>query len=302
MSAAEHGAPRLALVLGSGGVKSVAALGMVEVLESAGIRPDLIVGCSAGAMFGALIAAGLAATEAQRVAMSLWSRDLTSQRRRRAWLDLGLAPWAGARGTAGHRFGETFALRDDRRINERLHQAFGVTAFSSLRIPMVINTTDAVSGEQVLLRHGLVRDALRASIALPFLFAPQRIGERLLVDGSLCDPLPVGAAAHARVVLAMGFEVPSPRSVTGPTRLATRITATLSNNLMRARIDAHAGPGRITLLPALDRRVGLFETEAMPDLLELGRRHARRVLPEIERLLAGTSGQTVLPWPQARAA
>lgn len=69
--------------------------------------------------------------------------------------------------------------------------------------------------------------------------------------------------------------------------LARPHEATQSNNLMRTRIDSHAGPGRITLLPAL---------------LELGRRHARRVLPEIERLLAGTSGQTVLPWPQARAA
>ncbi len=299
MSSTTCDTPRLALVLGSGGVKSVAALGMVEVLESAGIRPDLIVGCSAGAMFGALIAAGHRAAEAQRLALTLWSRDLTSQRRPRAWLDLGLSPWAAARGAAARRFGDTFALRDDRRINQRLQQAFGDTAFASLTTPLVVNATDAASGEQVLLQHGRVRDALRASIALPFLFAPQCVDDRLLVDGSLSDPLPVGAAAHARVVLAMGFEVPSPRSVTGPTRLATRVTATLSNNLMQARIAAHAGPGRITLLPALERRVGLFETEAMPDLVELGRRHARQVLPELERLLAATPGRTVHPWPRA---
>jgi NTE family protein len=109
------------------------------------------------------------------------------------------------------------------------------------------------------------------------------------VDGSVCDPLPLGAAAHARVVLGLGFEVPAPSAVTGPTRLATRVTATLTNNLMRARIAAHAGPGRITVLPTLGRRVGLFDTSVMPDLVELGRRVARENLPELERLLASTA-------------
>jgi NTE family protein len=131
-----------------------------------------------------------------------------------------------------------------------------------------------------------VSDALRASIALPFLFAPHRVDGRLLVDGSVCDPLPIGAASHARVVLALGFEVPAPSAVTGPTRLATRVTATLTNNLMQARIAAHAGPGRITIVPTLERRVGLFDTRAMPELIELGRRAARQALPELERLLA----------------
>lgn len=69
--------PRFAIVLGSGGVRSIAALGMVEVLVREGLRPDLVVGCSAGALFGALIAAGHSAEEAVRSATRLWSAEVT---------------------------------------------------------------------------------------------------------------------------------------------------------------------------------------------------------------------------------
>jgi NTE family protein len=75
------GAPRFAVVLGSGGVRSIAALGMVEVLTREGLVPDLLVGCSAGAMFGALVASGHRADEAVRIATTLWSPELTQQRR-----------------------------------------------------------------------------------------------------------------------------------------------------------------------------------------------------------------------------
>jgi NTE family protein len=273
---------RLALVCGSGGVKSVAALGVAQVLEEAGIRPDLVVGCSGGAIFGAVVAAGYPAAQAQDMALKLWSREITSQRRRRAWLDMALGPLSAAHARG---FGDSFGLRDDSLICERMHIAFGELRMEALPTPLLINATDAASGEQVLLSQGRLCDALRASIALPFLFAPHRVDGRLLIDGSVSDPLPVSAAAQAQVVLAIGFEVPTPRHVTGPVRLATRVTAALSNNLLQARLAAHAGPTRIVLMPRPDRRVGLFEAEAMPYLVELGRQAARGCLPQLQALL-----------------
>lgn len=275
--------PRLALVFGSGGVKSVAALGVVQVLEEAGIQADLVVGCSAGAVFGALAAAGHPAAECVRLAQTLWSREITSQRRKAAWLDMALAPWVAAR---GDRFGETFALRDDRLILERLQRAFGSLRLEDLPVPLRVSTADAHTGEAVVLAQGPVCDALRASVALPFLFTPHRVAGRLLMDGSVCDPLPLAGAAQAQVVLALGFEVPLPRRVAGPVRLATRVTAGLTNNLLHARIAAHAGPSRIVLLPQLERRVGLFETQAMPALLDLGRKAALQALPRLQQLLS----------------
>lgn len=292
--------PRLALVFGSGGVKSVAALGVVEVLEQAGLRPDLVVGCSAGALFGALVAAGHSASEGQALAQRLWSREVTSQRRPRALLDLAMgSTWP--RGMPD--FGQRFALRDDRLICQRLHQAFGEQRLEQLPIPLLVQASDAHSGEPVVLRQGRLCDALRASVALPFLFTPQRIGARWLVDGSVSDPLPVAAAAHAQVVLAIGFPVPAPLRVSGPSRLATRVTAALTNNLMQARLSAHAGPSRIVLLPTLARRVGLFETEAIPELLDLGRQAAWEALPRLAQLVhAAEATPTLAPAAMRRVA
>lgn len=273
---------RFALVLGSGGVKSIAALGVAEVLLQEGLKPDLIAGCSAGAVFGAVLASGHDAATCIAMARSLWSREITSQRQRGAW-------WQLASSTVHPRgrelFGENFALRDSSLIEQRLQHAFGHRLLEALPTQLRVNATDAVTGDSVVLTHGSVWHAVRASIALPFLFAPHRIGDRLLVDGSVSDPLPLSAAVHARTVLAVGFPVPMPRKVNGPTRLATRITASLTNNLLHAHIAAHAGPATLVLLPALDRRVGLFETEAMSDLIELGRRAAREVLPRLHALL-----------------
>ena len=99
-------APHLALVLGSGGVRSVAALGIAEVLVNAGLEPDLVVGCSSGALFGACIAMGLTGEQGLAAARQLWSAELTQQKRWSAYLEL-LAPrFMG--------FDAGFSLRDAR--------------------------------------------------------------------------------------------------------------------------------------------------------------------------------------------
>lgn len=265
------------LVLGSGGVKSVAGLGVAEVLQREGLQPAAVAGCSAGAVFGALLAMGCRAPEAIRLATQLWSREITSHRRHRALLELALPGLM--------RFGDDFALRDDRLIRERLRLAFGESRLEQLATPMHVQATDALSGEGVALRNGSVVDALRASVALPFLFAPQPWGERLLVDGSLSQPVPVAAAEPSHVVLALGFRVPFPQRASSASRLATRVTAALSNNLLDAQL-ANADPHRLVLMvPALERRVGLFDTEAMPYLLDLGRQAAEAALPRLRLLL-----------------
>ncbi len=123
-SSPSHGSPRFALVLGSGGVRSIAALGMVEVLAREGLVPDLVVGCSAGAMFGALIAAGHTAHEAVRVATTLWSPELTRKRRWKAIPQM-LWPRLG-------RFDADFSLRDDGPVMQRLEQAFGDVRIENL--------------------------------------------------------------------------------------------------------------------------------------------------------------------------
>jgi NTE family protein len=271
--------PRFAIVLGSGGVRSIAALGMVEVLWREGLRPDLVVGCSAGAMFGALIACGHDALEAVQIATTLWSPEVTRQRRWGAVAQM-LFPRLG-------RFDADFALRDDRPILQRLNLAFGDVRLEDLQLALRVTATDATSGDTVVIRHGSLVDALRASIALPFMFKPMKIGGLRLIDGFTSDPLPVSAAADAKLVVALGFPSPMPRRVDVPSRLLAQVTSTMTNNLMQSRLACARAKGMklIEISPKLDRRVGLFDTQAMPYLVDAGRRATEERLPEIQALL-----------------
>ncbi len=275
--------PRLALVIGSGGVRSIAALGVADVLWRQGRRPDLIVGCSAGAMFGALLAMGHDVAGAVGVATSLWSPELTQQRRWRAVAQMLMPRTFG--------FDADFCLRDDSAIEERLQRAFGDRRLEDLPLPLRVTATDAATGDTVVLREGRIVDALRASIALPFMFAPRLLQERRLIDGFVSDPLPVAAAADAQAVLAVGFRAVLPSRIDGPSRLLAQLTSAMTNNLMDARVAAAQRDGQRLLLlqPGLQRRVGLFETTAMPALVDAGRACAVQSLRAIGHLVDGPS-------------
>jgi NTE family protein len=265
----------LAFVFGSGGVRSIAAMGIADRLAREGIKPDLIAGCSSGALFGAQIARGMHGEAAVRMATTLWSAELTQQRRWRAYLQLIAPRLAG--------FGAGFALRDDRLIVERIENAFGDARLEQLPIPLRVAATDATTGQSVVLTQGRLVDALRASMAVPIIFPSVAIGGRQLVDGVLSDPLPIAAAADARVVVSLGFQGSMPRRVDRLSRLVAQTSTTLINNLMQARTDAAQAKGQkvISIDLDLDRHIGLWETSAMPYLFEAGWRAAEARLLDI---------------------
>jgi NTE family protein len=271
-------APRLAFVLGSGGVRSIAAVGIADRLAREGIAPDLVVGCSSGALFGATIAVGMTSAEALRSATELWSAELTEQRRWRAYAQLIAPRLAGFDG---------FALRDDGLIAQRIARAFGNARLEQLATPLRVAATDAASGHPVVLTRGALVPALRASMALPFIFPSVEVDGRQLVDGVVSDPLPLGAASDAQAIVALGFRGVMPRRIDRVSRLVAQTSTTMINNLMQARVAAARAAGQrvIEIDLALDRHVGLWDTAAMPYLFEAGRRAAEARLPEIIAML-----------------
>jgi NTE family protein len=272
-------APHLALVLGSGGVRSVAALGIADVLVNAGLEPDLVVGCSSGALFGACIAIGMTGEAGLAAARQLWSAELTQQKRWSAFLEL-LAPrFMG--------FDSGFSLRDARLIRARVERAFGDALLEDLAIPLRVVTTNAATGDSVVLSHGRVADAVRASMALPLIFPSVEIGGMRLSDGVISDPLPVAAARDADAVITLGFRGAMPRRIDRPSRLVAQVTTAMINNLQQARVDAAraAGQRMINIELDIDRRIGLWDTAAMPRIFEVGQRAAADQLPAIRRLL-----------------
>ena len=272
-------APHLALVLGSGGVRSVAALGFADVLISSGLEPDLVVGCSSGALFGACIAMGMTGELGLDAATRLWSAELTQQKRWRALFELAAPRIMG--------FDAGFSLRDAGLIRARVHRAFGDVCLEDLSVPLRVVTTDSATGESVVLSNGSVADAVCASMALPFIFPSVQIAGRRLSDGVISDPLPVSAARDADAVVTLGFRGAMPRRINRPSRLVAQITTAMINNLQQARIDAARAAGQrlIEIDLEIDRRIGLWDTAAMPRIFEIGRRAAYDQLPEIRRLL-----------------
>lgn len=216
--------PRVALVLSGGAARAFAHLGVLRVLEREGLRPDLVVGSSAGAMVGAYYAAGRPVAEIETIAARLNLPTL-----------IDIDPIKIVLGG----FGLGFAK--GQRLEIFLRDTVDVP-LQSLRIPFAAVATDLNSGESVLLNHGDTPRALRASSAVPGLYEPVRVGERLLGDGQIASPMPVGAARllGAHVVVAVDVVYPPQNaSLTSPVSvLFQTMTISTYRHLLREREQA----------------------------------------------------------------
>jgi NTE family protein len=278
-----HSGPSVSLVIGSGSVKCAAAIGVVRVLREAGIGIERVVGCSGGALFATLIAMGWSAEQSREATLRLWTQEITARRNYRAILSA-LAP--RLLGFKASRFG----LRDDSLINSRLVEAFGERRIEDLPIPLHITATNFMTGELVDLSRGPVTQAIRASLAIPFAFAPVQLNGQLLVDGYVSDPLPISAAIQhgARVIVAVGFESPMMEQMGSAGRFAMQLSSIMSNNLLRARfafnsVAHHAEV--ITLIPEFKKRVRLFDTDKVPYIIDAGAKAAGEQIGYLRRLL-----------------
>ena len=279
---------RVALVVGSGGVKCAAALGLQRVLERAGIGLDLLVGCSAGSLFAAAMALGWESAATLELTRRLWTRETTSGRRLRSLLSIFLPGPLG--------FAAEFALLDDRLVLQRLRVAFGDRRIEQTGVPLRVVATAFSNSEQVVMTEGPLVDALRATMSLPYLFAPWRVNGRLLADGFLSGPLPVTVAARegAQVVLAMGFEANYQGRIDTLPRFAFQVTSILSNNLFRANHALQGLDGQaevIPVYPEFGRRIGVFEVEQLDAVIKAGERAMEAALPRLRQaLIGGTEG------------
>ena len=186
--------PGVALVLGSGGPRGFAHVGVIKALEAHGVKPDLIVGASVGAMVGALYAYGHDAAELERMARSL--NVLT-------FLEWEMIGRRRASGEPMQAF-----------VNEQVRN----TPLERLRTPLVVAATSVPERKLVFFNRGDTGLAVRASTALPDQFEPVSIGGALYMDADEASPVPIRAARAlgARVVIAVdvsAYEADTPADV-----------------------------------------------------------------------------------------
>ncbi|MDO9235153.1 MAG: patatin-like phospholipase family protein [Aquabacterium sp.] len=184
---------RVAVVLGGGSARGFAHIGVIKALEAAGIKPDLIVGCSAGALVGAFWAAGYSGREMEALAYDV--RDS-------AIVDLIAPTTTGRRGLLSGQSLESFVNKGVR----------GRT-MSGLLTPLVTVATHYPSGQLQEFKTGDIGFAVRASCSIPGIFLPAEKGDDEYLDGGLVSPVPVRTAkangATFVVAVDVGAEDPS---------------------------------------------------------------------------------------------
>jgi NTE family protein len=225
----------------------------------------------------------------------LWSPELTEKRRWRAYPQLLLPGLTG--------FDASFSLRDSGAIAERVRLAFGDRVIEALPTPLRVIATDAATGQRVVLTRGLLSRALLASMALPFIFPSVEIDGRRLTDGVISDPLPLSAASDAHCVMALGFLGAMPRRIDRPSRLVAQATTAIMNNLQRAHVSAAEAAGQrvLSIDLKLDRRIGLWETRAIPRIFAAGEAAAEAALADVRALLSSAQANRRPDVPLARA-
>jgi len=243
---------------------------------------DMVVGCSGGSIYASLIALGWSVEQATDATLKMWTREVTGKRSVKAMLQLAL-PWF-------FKFDETFGLIDDSLINRRFHDGYKSATFAQTLIPLFVTATDFSNGEQIVMSDGLIEDAVRASISIPYIFPPKKLNGKYLIDGYLSDPLPIGVAIKegADIIIAMGFESPYQEQVSSLMRYNFQVASITSNNLLKTNYSFHNLAHHseiIPIIPEFKHRIKLFDTDKLPYVIEEGERAAEQQLPFIKSLL-----------------
>jgi NTE family protein len=285
--------PRIGIALSSGGAKALADIGVIQVLEENHIPVQAIAGCSMGAYIGALWAAGHNGRQLEALAAQVNTRrDLLRL------ADPAVPPMRG--------------LLTGKKVKALLHRSLGNIRFEQLEKKLYVVATNLDTRARAIFDTGSVLDAVHASIAIPGVFVPVKIGDNTFVDGGASDPLPVSVLTRAGVdaVIAVSTlpsidEITRPHSDTTPPRNPLRRIGNFLNREVNffadgnmidiLRSSAMASQARLAHHAA--RKADVLLTPTYPDgawhdypnyrkYIEIGRQSAEENLAAIQTLTA----------------
>lgn len=253
--------PKIGLALSGGATLGAAHIGVLQVLEREGVRPDFVAGTSAGALVGAVYCAGVPLDELADIFINMkWP----------ALLKLSIT--------------KPIALFDTQPMEAMVRKVIGDSEFSDLEIPFAAVACDLMTGERVVLQSGPVAPAIRASASVPGVFTPVELNGRLLVDGGVVDNLPVEQVKAMGATFTIASDVSNRgQNIKRPDNIFDVLQTTF--NIMQ---DRGALPNRDASDCYIRPEVTQYSCWGFSEgaqVLEEGKKAAEKVLPRIKRFL-----------------
>jgi len=248
--------PIVALVLGSGGARGYAHIGVIQVLEQYGIHPDFIVGTSAGSVVGSIYASGKNAQQLREIALNMKANDVR---------DVKLA---------------MTGFFDGQKVQDYVNEQVLSTPLELLKTPMYVVATELKEGKKVVFNYGNTGQAVRASVSIPSMFIPTKIAGDEYVDGGLVSPVPVNVARElgADIVIAVDILAqPEHTETTNVWGLFNQNINIMQNHLAQEELK-HAD---IVIQPDLREKAHIFDVKGREETMQAGMNAADKQLSNI---------------------
>ena len=252
--------PVIALVLGSGGARGYAHIGVIEVLEQQGIKPDFIVGTSAGSIVGSLYASGKSAQELREIALNLKGKDVREFK-------------IGMKG-----------FFDGQKVEDYINAQVGQQPLEHMKIPMYVVATELRNGKKVVFNYGNTGQAVRASVSIPSMFIPTQIEGHEYVDGGLVSPVPVEVARELGADIVIAVNILAQPVYTETTNMWGLFNQNI--NIMQSHLAAEElKSADIVIQPDLREKAHIFDVKTREYTMQVGRDAANERLNDIKTVL-----------------
>lgn len=250
---------KIGLALSGGSARGFAHIGILNVLEEAGLKIDYIAGTSMGALVGAFYASGMKARVIDRIVRT-----------------------AGGTGWVDFTFSRMGLIKGEK-IEQIIYLLTRRSAFNDLKIPLAVTAVDLYSGEKIVFKEGLVCRAVRASISIPGFFVPLEMNEMLLVDGGVLDRVPVNVVRELGATFVIAVDTGTylrNANFSSVLDVVTRSFDIMQQEICRTQLTKAA----LVIAPEMED-ISPSQFERADEAINAGEEAARKILPIITSLL-----------------
>lgn len=283
--------PKIGLVLSGGGAKGLAHIGVLKVLEEAGVKVDYVAGTSMGAIVGGLYASGYNATQIDSIFRKINFDDLIREKiprtsknfyeKRNDQVYAVVLPFDGFKVKAPAAYSKGVNIYN--LLTKLTHQSRYIDDFNQLKIPFLCIATDIETGKQVVLNKGVLPTAMLASAAFPSLFYPVKINDQVLIDGGVSNNYPIDELRKMGADLIIGVDVQDDLKERKDLVDATKILVQISNMQMIEKMIDKRKNTNIYIKPDISG-FNVVSFQAGEDIVKRGEEAGYKVLDELKKI------------------